>query len=403
MSVLCVPCRCRKIWSRICNKMSKHTKKGKLFRLMGLTLASLGLLGSGVLAHHYFRVSSVQESWKPGHPPVEFTADVHTLEILPLVNFHAIPESPSADVSYGFDEETSNYGSGDVPDASSGDSGNDTLEDRSSLRTEVGVSYLIRTDQGTILFDLGHNPQKTNPSALVHNMEQTGVQWEDLDAIFLSHTHFDHVGELDTPGSPFYSFLESTKKSIPLYTPQALELEPLRNYLEGMDVGEASLMIQETPRAQEILPGIATTGGIPRQLFIGYIEEQALVINVRGKGLVLIVGCGHQTLERLLIHVRKTFSQPIYGIVGDLHLPVPDGRMNPLGINGQRIFASGEGPLHPLSEPGVRADLEKLKKLNPGLVALGTHDSSDDVVRIFAEEFGERYRFVRVGEWILVE
>tara|TARA_B100001939_G_scaffold241968_1_gene209395 strand:+ start:53218 stop:54369 length:1152 start_codon:yes stop_codon:yes gene_type:complete len=383
--------------------MAKHSMNGKLIKWMGLTLVSLGLLVSGVLAHHYFRASSVRESWKPGHPPVTFTADVHTLEILPLVNFQARPESPSADVSYGSDEETSNDGSGYLHRNGSEEVSRESLNDKLGLRAEVGVSYLIRTDQGTVLFDLGHNPQKTNPSALVHNMEQTGVQWEDLDAIFLSHTHFDHVGELDTPGSPFYSFLESTKKSIPLYTPQALELEPLRNYLEGMDVGEASLMIQETPRAQEILPGIATTGGIPRQLFIGYIEEQALVINVRGKGLVLIVGCGHQTLERLLIHVRKTFSQPIYGIVGDLHLPVPDGRMNPLGINGQRIFASGEGPLHPLSEPGVRADLEKLKKLNPGLVALGTHDSSDDVVRIFAEEFGERYRFVRVGEWILVE
>ncbi len=370
---------------------------------MGLTLASLGLLVSGVLAHHYIRASSVRESWKPGHPPVEFAADVRRLEILPLVNFDGRLEDPSTAVSNGFDEETSNDGSGDVPDASSGDRGNATLEDRSSLRTEVGVSYLIRTDRGTILFDLGHNPQKTNPSALVHNMEQTGVQWEDLDAIFLSHTHFDHVGELDTPDSDLYSFLESTNKSIPLYTPQPLELEPLRNYLESRNRGEAALAIRETAMAQEILPGIATTGGIPRQLFIGYIEEQALVINVRGKGLVLIVGCGHQTLERLLVHVRMTFSEPIYGIVGDIHLPVPDGRMNPLGINGQRIFASGEGPLHPLSKEDAQSNLERIKELKPGLVALGTHDSSDDVVEMFAEEFGERYRFVRVGEWIVVE
>ena len=44
-----------------------------------------------------------------------------------------------------------------------------------------------------------------------------------------------------------------------------------------------------------LLPaGIATTGPLARSLFfLGFTEEQALVANVRNKGLVVITGCGH--------------------------------------------------------------------------------------------------------------
>jgi hypothetical protein len=36
--------------------------------------------------------------------------------------------------------------------------------------------------------------------------------------------------------------------------------------------------------------GIASTGSIPRQLVLGWIEEQSLVVNVAGLGGVIIVG-----------------------------------------------------------------------------------------------------------------
>jgi hypothetical protein len=41
--------------------------------------------------------------------------------------------------------------------------------------------------------------------------------------------------------------------------------------------------------------------------------------------LVLIVGCGHQTLSKLLHWVEQVFDEPLYGIIGGLHYPVTDG------------------------------------------------------------------------------
>jgi hypothetical protein len=47
----------------------------------------------------------------------------------------------------------------------------------------------------------------------------------------------------------------------------------------------------------------------------GTIAEQALVVNVRGFGLVLVSGCGHPPIERII-------EVPIAAVVGGMHLPV---------------------------------------------------------------------------------
>ncbi len=262
--------------------------------------------------------------------------------------------------------------------------------DSAELRTEMGVAYLVRTDRFTVLFDLGQNATNQSPSPLEHNMQRLGVNIEDIDAIFLSHAHFDHVGGRTWARENSFSFGTAQRplKNMPVFAPVPLSYPGLEPRL--------------TADPQMLLPGFASTGTIPRHLFIGRIDEQALVVNLAGRGLVLIVGCGHQTLGRLVARVRASFDEPIYGIVGDLHYPVPSGRLEILGLNAQRLFASGRGPWQPLGWDEVESDLVLLQDLSPGLVGLGGHDTSDEVIARFAAAFGERYRPVRVGRWIHV-
>ena len=70
----------------------------------------------------------------------------------------------------------------------------DWHKSREDLKVEPGVSYLIRTDEKAILFDVGLNAKQSDPSPLLHNMNALGISTDDFDAIVISHNHSDHVG-----------------------------------------------------------------------------------------------------------------------------------------------------------------------------------------------------------------
>ena len=54
------------------------------------------------------------------------------------------------------------------------------------------------------------------------------------------------------------------------------------------------------------------------------LDDQALVANVRGRGLVVLTGCGHSGIVNVLRYVRKlTGEDRIHAVVGGFHLSGP--------------------------------------------------------------------------------
>jgi 7,8-dihydropterin-6-yl-methyl-4-(beta-D-ribofuranosyl)aminobenzene 5'-phosphate synthase len=262
---------------------------------------------------------------------------------------------------------------------------------RQDLKTEAAVSYLIKTETNTILFDLGRNSENSDPSLLLYNMEKLGVSLEDVDTIVISHNHDDHTGGDEWSRQKTFSV---TATQIPLgnkkvYTPIPMtypELEPICS-IKPIRVAE----------------GIATTGIITNQLFfLGRIEEQALAVNVSGKGIVLVAGCGHQTLSRILDRAESLFDQPIYGLVGGLHYAVTGSRGNWKGIGVHRYFGTGRLPWKPYTRDDLRHNIDILEARNPQLVGLSPHDSCDFAIAEFREAFGDAYRYVEVGKKISI-
>ncbi|MBL8019411.1 MAG: MBL fold metallo-hydrolase [Leptospirales bacterium] len=299
---------------------------------------------------HKVHLKGVQLLWKErSQSRVPVSGSTNSLRILPLINWHA---------------------------------SNDELQ------TEMGVSYLIQTDNQTILFDVGHNSRAEDPSPLIKNMERLGIRISDIDTIFISHLHFDHVGGKKWEKQNTFSLAN-----------KQMDLSG-KNVFTPVPLTYPGLSPRAISQPTELFPGIVSLGPIARQLFMGRIDEQALAINVANKGIVLFSGCGHQTLPRILQRARESIGENIYGVVGDLHYPVPQGRLSLLGLNAQRVFASGDGPFETIEEGDIERDIGRLKNQNPGLVAIGGHDTSDEVIALFADEFGSAYHHVRVGEWI---
>jgi 7,8-dihydropterin-6-yl-methyl-4-(beta-D-ribofuranosyl)aminobenzene 5'-phosphate synthase len=257
-----------------------------------------------------------------------------------------------------------------------------------TLIGEPGVSFLVRADELTLLFDVGMNQKKSSPSALIQNMRALGVSREDVDGVFISHLHMDHVGGLRPQKERTFELTPDD--------PEPLEVDA---YVPE-DMVHPSARVQVVTGPMKIAPGVYSIGPIARSLWLmGLTQEQALAVNVEGKGIVLVIGCGHQTLERAVARTEALFDAPLYGVIGGLHFPVTASRM-PHGV--QKVIGTGKLPWRQIKEADVRATVDFLRGREPSLVGISAHDSCDWTIATFKDAFSDRYREIVVGREIVV-
>lgn len=122
-----------------------------------------------------------------------------------------------------------------------------------------------------------------------------------------------------------------------------------------------------------------------------------MVIHLENKGLVVILGCGHQTLSALITHIERHFDIPLYALIGDVHFPLDTGRLHIAGIDIQRRLASGSGIFTPIGEQDVLDDIALMSQ-KFDIVALGSHDTSDQAFVLVEEHFTGEFIPVRAGK-----
>lgn len=229
-----------------------------------------------------------------------------------------------------------------------------------------GVSYLIKTDSATILMDIGNNPTEADVAPLLLNMQALSVSWDQIDAVIISHFHPDHVGGAEAWKAGKVSLGKEVVDSPgkPVYTPSKFDFPGVSPTL--------------LPDPSVLGPGMATIGTIdygetyPISLYTAEGAEQVLAVNVAGKGIVLIMGCGHPTIEKIIARAEVLFEQPVVGVVGGFH------------YEGQ-------------SAQDVQPHIEFLQVRSLLLVAPSPHDSSPEALLAFRSAFEEEYREIQVG------
>lgn len=132
-------------------------------------------------------------------------------------------------------------------------------------------------------------------------------------------------------------------------------------------------------------------------------QEQALAVSVEGKAIVLIVGCGHWTLPRILTRAETLFNEPICGIVGGLHYPVEGGPVEYLGTAPHKFGGTGKAPWEQVTAEELQANIDLVKKKELKLVGLSPHDSSPKSLEAFKSAFRDTYRDIKVGLPIVVQ
>ncbi len=262
----------------------------------------------------------------------------------------------------------------------------DYYTDNDDLEGEPGVAYLISADNKRILFDVGYNPANEHPSPLLGNMGKLGIETTDIDGIVISHKHVDHVGGI-----------KAVRNNTFLISGEDIDLNGVKAFVPGK-MSHLTAEIEVTEKPKKIAMGIATIGTINRALWLmGLTTEQALAVNVEGKGLVLIVGCGHQRIERIIKRTQEILDIPIYGVIGGLHYPVQASRMK---FDMQRMLGTGKLPWQRIKRDEVQVSIDELKKLDLKLVGLSAHDSCDWSLTKFRDEFKDKYTDIVVGKEI---
>jgi len=173
---------------------------------------------------------------------------------------------------------------------------NDTKNE--NLHTGWGGSFLV---DGKILFDTGENG-----AYLTENMDNLGVNLDEISAVVISHDHWDHTGGL-------WQLLKN-KEGLRVYACPNMSDE-FKNKVKTLKG-----VLEEVNGISEISKNIFLTGEIAGEYKGEYLAEQALIAK-SDKGVSIITGCAHPGIIKMVDEVKNNFPQnDIYAVLGGFHL-----------------------------------------------------------------------------------
>ena len=197
----------------------------------------------------------------------------------------------------------------------------------SRLQIGGGFSAFIVFRKQSILFDVGGDA-----STIMNNIKALDLDLRQLDAVTISHNHWDHVYGL--PG--IYTLLESNPK---VYA-AASSKDVIKQQYPHADV----VRIDEPG---EILPGVWSTGAITTEYRDMTISEQSLILDAEA-GLYVITGCAHPGIVNIIERVRQLLPEkPIELIAGGFHLVnTTDEEIRGISTSLRRLDVKSVAPSH---------------------------------------------------------
>ena len=213
----------------------------------------------------------------------------------------------------------------------------DNYKANEKLENFWGFSCIINDN---FLFDTGSNGR-----ALVRNIGKMGFDIEKLKYLFISHSHWDHIGGIDS--------IVDINRDLTIFLPNNI----------------SKFFVNDLKTLSKV---VKFTNEYPRKLFDNFystgiiqpIGEHSLIVEEEDFG-ILVVGCSHPGIVKIVKQAKDIINKSIVYVIGGFHL--------------------------------LRSNEEEIIEVINGLKNLGveyvtpTHCSGDLAIKLFEENYGENY------------
>ena len=260
---------------------------------------------------------------------------------------------------------------------------------------EHGFSCLIKTvdaEEHLFLMDVG-----ISGFCLLHNAQVLKSDLSKIEALILSHGHFDHCWALPEilpkipKGIPIVlhpdAFLRrrfnlpALKIEVPMPSPPdekmmreaGMEVRKIRE--DSTLASDRLLVLGEIDRITDFEKGMPGMEAEIKGQWVKdpFPDDRGVVLKVKGKGLVVIGGCSHAGIINTVKHAQKvTGASKVHAVLGGFHLTGP------------------------MMEPIIAPTIGEMKKFGPDYI-VPTHCTGWKAINQFAKEMSEQFILNTVG------
>jgi 7,8-dihydropterin-6-yl-methyl-4-(beta-D-ribofuranosyl)aminobenzene 5'-phosphate synthase len=163
------------------------------------------------------------------------------------------------------------------------------------MELDWGFSCVVHSPARTILFDTGGNGR-----ILLKNMAKLGIDPREIDAVFLSHQHGDHIGGVT-------DFLSRNPK-VTVYVPKSF------SSILHEKVKNPSTKLIPVGGQKRLYEKVYSTGEMGT-----WLKEQSLVLDT-SMGVVVVTGCAHPGILNIVRKARQLVHKDVYLVMGGFHL-----------------------------------------------------------------------------------
>ncbi|MGA7980139.1 MAG: MBL fold metallo-hydrolase [Chromatiaceae bacterium] len=261
----------------------------------------------------------------------------------------------------------------------------DAFGKTADMQKDWGFAAFIEYGGKRILFDTGNNAE-----IFAHNVKAKGMDLTKLDFVVVSHRHGDHTSGLN--------YLMTVNPGVKIYVPKenfgvfgaALpgtfykrdeSLPPEMRYFDGKPPQRLRF---GTPWPQANFTWVTKTTEVAPGFHLILLKgpwgvdldvmEISLAIDTPD-GTVLVVGCSHPTIEKVVKTAKALTNKPIHLVVGGTHL-----------------LPAKPDEIHRIAR-ALRDDL-KVEWIAP------VHCTGEPAFAILKETFGDRYVYAGLGSTV---